>query len=163
MSGVSDFTTVSDSSSSEGITSRATARRSDSGAGTWMPLTFTAFRSGARPRTRTKRPSPWSRSMDTPGRRCKDSETLLSGNWPMASALTVVSMLSAARWLASALSMLAAWPITLTVSSLPSPACWAQAAWPAARPTRVASRVFLNMRFSPGARRPLPDCVAPGH
>ena len=58
MSGVSVLTTDSDCTSSDGSTSSATARRLLSGEGTSVPLMVTLFRSGAMPRTLTKRPSP---------------------------------------------------------------------------------------------------------
>ena len=52
------LTTESDCTSSDGSTSSATARRPLSGEGTRVPLMVTLFRSGAMPRTLTKRPSP---------------------------------------------------------------------------------------------------------
>ncbi|MNU06249.1 hypothetical protein D3C72_2513800 [compost metagenome] len=58
MSGVRVLITDSDCTSSDGNTSRATARRSLSGEGTSVPLMVTLFRSGPKPRTLTNRPSP---------------------------------------------------------------------------------------------------------
>ena len=122
MSGVRVLTTVSDCTSSAGSTSRATARRSLSGEGTRVPLMLTLFRSGPRPRTLTKRPSPWSRSTDTPGKRCSASAAFSSGNWATPSACTTLSTLSERRCSFSDRSMLAAWPTTLTCSTAASSA-----------------------------------------
>ena len=108
MSGVRVFTTANDCTSSEGKTSNATPRRSLSGAGTKVPLMVTAFKSAPKPRTETKRPSPWSRSVDTPGIRCKASAALSSGNCPMPSACTTLLIWSARFCSLSALSILAA-------------------------------------------------------
>ncbi len=118
MSGVTVLTTSSDSSRSEEITSRLTARESSSGPGTRMPLMLVVLSAASRPRTTTKRPSPWSRSSDTPGRRCRDSATFWSGNWPIASAETIETRLSEACCWLSAAAWPAACPITRIVSSV---------------------------------------------
>ena len=75
MSGVSDFLISIDSMMSLEMTSSATERTSDSGAGRRTPLSEVALSSGSRPRTDTKRPSPWSFSTLTPGMRRIDSAT----------------------------------------------------------------------------------------
>ena len=100
MSGVSVLLTSMPEISSDGITSSATWRASFSADGTRTPPMLTALRLGSMPRTTMKRPSPWSRAIDTPGRRCTASVTFWSGNWPMPSADTTLRKLSALRcWL----------------------------------------------------------------
>ncbi len=146
MSGVSVLTTDSDCTSSDGSTSSATARRLLSGEGTRVPLMVTLFRSGAMPRTLTKRPSPWSRSTEIPGMRCSASAALSSGNWPMPSAWTTLLTLSELRWSFSASSMLTAWPMTSTCSMTSGSSAQAEPAL-----TARASRLMRN----PAWRMPL--------
>ena len=121
ISGVSDFFTSIDSMMSDEITSSATARTSLSGEGRRTPLSEVALRLGARPRTDTKRPSPWSFSTLMPGRRRRLSATFWSGNWPIASRLSTSETTSFSRLRDSALARLAAWPITRISESLPMP------------------------------------------
>ena len=96
-SGVSVLVTSRLSTKSEGMTSRATFRRSLSGAGTFRPLMLATLSCGSMPRTPTKRPSPWSRSMNTPLILCRASLTFSSGNWPIESLVTTEMRLSAER------------------------------------------------------------------
>lgn len=79
MSGVGDLTTFRRSVESEGITSSGAERVPSSGVPMVMPSMVTLLSDESRPRMTTKRPSPWSRVTLTPGRRCKDSATFLSG------------------------------------------------------------------------------------
>ena len=107
MSGVMDLLTSRADNSSDGMTSSATERLSFSGAGTLTPLMVVTMRFGSMPRMPTNRPSPWSRSRNTPETRCSASETLRSGNWPMSVADTTETMPSAARCWFSAAAVLA--------------------------------------------------------
>ena len=88
MSAVGVFTTCTPPSTPPEITSIGAARPppSCSGDPICTPLIVTLFSAGLIPRICTKRPSPFSTSMDTPGRRLSDSPTLRSGNCPSSSA-----------------------------------------------------------------------------
>jgi hypothetical protein len=55
--------------------------------GIWRPFSSTRLKSGPRPRTVIRDPSPRERSMDTPVMRCSDSARLVSGKTPMSSAV----------------------------------------------------------------------------
>ena len=68
------------------------------------PFKRTREKSGPSPRIEMRRPSPLSRSIETPGRRCRDSARLASGNLPMSSALMVSCMSLARRLVSSALA-----------------------------------------------------------
>src|ERR1700676_1057135 len=56
-------------------------------AGMERPFKVTMLNSGPKPRTVTREPSPFTRSMVTPGMRWMDSARLVSGNLPMSSAV----------------------------------------------------------------------------
>ena len=77
-----------------------------------MPLMRTRVNSGFKPRTLMVRPSPPSRSMATPGTRCKDSAKLLSGNLPMSSALMTSTTPLSSFFLLSAPAKAARKPVT---------------------------------------------------
>ena len=62
-----------------------------------MPLSWLNVRSEDRPRILTVAPSPPSRWITTPGTRCNESATFLSGNLPMSSAVITSTTLSDAR------------------------------------------------------------------
>ena len=155
MSGVSVLITDNDCTSSEGRTSRATARRSLSGEGTRVPLMVTLLRSGPRPRTLTKRPSPWSRSTLMPGKRCTASATFSSGNCATPSACTTLLMLSEERCSLRALSIAAAWPTTSTCSVVAASAALTRSqaiARAKAVSVKLTSPVRLYMKPSPRIR-----------
>ena len=120
ISGVTDLDTSNVWMSSEGITSRATERTPDSGEGIFKPLMVTLFKLGSIPRMPTKRPSPWSRSIDKPGKRCNDSAAFWSGNCPIASADTIDEIRSDVRCWFMALAWPLRWPRT-KISSMVSP------------------------------------------
>ena len=120
ISGVTDFDTSNVWMSSEGITSSATERTPDSGEGIFRPLMVTLLRFGSIPRIPTKRPSPWSRSIERPGKRCSDSAAFWSGNWPIASAETIDEIRSDTRCWLMALACPLRWPRT-RISSMVLP------------------------------------------
>ena len=88
MSGVNALLTSTLSIISVGKKSNAVARLvvSSSAVGIRSPFKEAELHCAGKPRTATKRPSPWSRSIDTPGKRCTASAALRSGSFPMPSA-----------------------------------------------------------------------------
>ena len=128
--------------------------------GICRPLSSTRLKSGPKPRTVTRAPSPRSRSMETPVMRCRDSAKLLSGKSPMSSA--VIASTTPSRFLLRSMDRLRLWRMpTTTTSSITSPCAAAPAtSCPWATPpamvsdTAAAIGVFLNtsvgmLRLSP--------------
>ena len=66
--------------------------------GICRPFSSTRLKSGPKPRTVTRAPSPRSRSMETPVMRCRDSARLLSGKSPMSSAVMASTTPSRVRF-----------------------------------------------------------------
>ena len=92
---------------------------------TGAPFSVTDWNSGPRPRTLTNCPSPTSRSMATPGTRCRASARLAAGRSPIRSDATTSDMTSAARLRLSPTSI---WserrPTTSTAFTSTGGACW---------------------------------------
>ena len=84
--------------------------------GIWRPFSVTRLKSGPKPRTVTRAPSPRSRSMDTPVMRCSDSARFVSGKLPMSSAVMASTTPKAFRLRSIEASRLARMPVT-TISS----------------------------------------------
>ncbi|MNS25867.1 hypothetical protein D3C72_577710 [compost metagenome] len=81
-----------------------------------MPLMRVRVNSELRPRTVIERPSPASRSMDTPGMRWMDSARLVSGKSAMSSAEMASTTPASRRLMFRAFCRLARKPVT-TISS----------------------------------------------
>ena len=108
-----------------------------------MPLMRTRVNSGFRPRTLMVRPSPPSRSMATPGTRCKDSAKLLSGNLPMSSALMTSTTPLSSFFLDNAPAKAARKPVTtISPESAGAVCAWAICAKPN---TATATALYLNV------------------
>ena len=84
------------------------------------PFHIEGENAGPRPRTEISLPSPLSRVIDTPGKRCKDSATFSSGNLLISSAEIASTIPSADLFISSALFKLARIPVTTTSSIIPS-------------------------------------------
>jgi len=76
------------------------------------PFRRTRVKSPPRPRTEIELPSPFSRSIDTPGIRCSDSARLASGKSAMSSALMTSTMVLERRFSVRALASEARMPVT---------------------------------------------------
>jgi hypothetical protein len=81
------------------------------------PFRRTTVKSGPRPRTVMVRPSPPSRSIDTPGTRCSDSARFRSGKSAMSCALMTSTRSFSRRLMSRALARLARKPVTTTSST----------------------------------------------
>ena len=84
---------------------------------TGAPFRVTDWNSGPRPRTLTNCPSPTSRSMATPGTRCRASARLAAGSSPMRPAETASMMASARRFWSSESSIPATKAAVIVTSS----------------------------------------------
>ncbi len=73
------------------------SRMNQSAVDTAWPLSWVRLSVGAVPRIEIRSPSPNSREMVTPGTRCSDSATFLSGNLPISSAVITSRITSAVR------------------------------------------------------------------
>ena len=88
--------------------------------GICRPFSSTRLKSGPKPRTVTRAPSPRSLSMDTPVIRCSDSAKLLSGKSPMSSAVIASTMPSRLRFRSIDFLRLSRIPTTTTSSMGPA-------------------------------------------
>ena len=93
------------------------------------PFRRTRVKSLPRPRTTMVRPSPLSRSIDTPGRRWIDSARLASGKSAMSSALIASIISLAVRLVSRALRSAPRMPVTTTSSTSATGSCGAVWAW----------------------------------
>ena len=125
------------------------------------PFHIAGENAGPRPRTEISLPSPLSRVIDTPGRRCKDSATFSSGNLLISSAEIASTIPSADLFISSALFKLARIPVTTTSSIISSDcasATPAVAVSAAATPAAIAvsSNFLITVLFISD----IPHCVS---
>ena len=119
--------------------------------GICLPLRVTILKPPPKPRTVTSEPSPFTRLIDTPEIRCRDSAKLVSGNLPISSAEIASTTPEASRFVSIALSRLPRIPVT-TTSSIDSDSA---TVWPATIVPAAAARIaeesldFLNILVSP--------------
>ena len=85
--------------------------------GITRPFSVTILNCGPNPRTVTRLPSPFERSIETPVIRCKDSARLVSGNLPISSAEIASTTPEASRFMRVDSLILERIPVTWMTST----------------------------------------------